>query len=516
MVYNGCMKYSGLNVVFLCVFVAMFVGSLFLIRAQFDVGEVARPDSVVPSEAENPLVPVALAEYVNVRGEKWRVVKGTYDFEATASVDAYPSFVSGILDPLDVQPGETQRMRVVVNDTSALSEVYAEIGHDKGKDIVPLKLVSAGAVSRAEQFKGDFFFDEGGVLTAREEWLAAHPENSASLVASAAAQSIRQYVYEGEWVVHDTHRTTYSTTFYAKSVSGSVNHMTLAWSDPICIITTATGVLNNNCNLTGVSQMDGIDGYNLNLNGYAINLGSGAKFGMAPGNSVTKSALVGSGIFLGPSGSKGTLVKQYVYYPDADSDGYPSSSLIRSFSSASALSGYIRMSAAPGTDKRNPTADCYENPADLTVSAQAHPGQTLYFYNRGLMPGYDFDCDGSITPTFNNSSNPATVLLQTLCGYHKTRDVPLEYTNDFLDIAPSDCGQQYTASGGATCTGTCLSGTCGGGGMRNGIEIAASGLFEKFKNFLVPIAEAIPWVPRYGFYRTNSTLYSVTVYSLCH
>lgn len=403
MVYNGYMKNSALNIAFLCIFVVVFIGTLFLIRAQFNVGEVSRPDTLPFVQDETTLVPVALAEYVNVRGEKWKLARGNYEFEVSAAADVYPQFVSGVLDPLDVKPGETQKMRVVINSTSALVEVVAEITHDKGKDIVPLRLVSAGAVSHAAQFKKDFFFDERGILTTREEWTATHKENSASLVASVEAQSIRQYVYEGEWVVHDTHRTTYNTVFRAKDDLGKSNFLTLAWSDPVCDMEqtnlSTRRQLKVDCSLTGA--IDGVDGFDLFLNGLTINTGTGGIFAYAPGNSLTSIAT--SGAKTGGQlvrGTSGKITKQYVYYEDGDLDTYPSSSLNVFVNNATSWIGYIRMPNAPGADKRNPTPDCYDS------NASAKPGQTAFFStNRGDL-SFDYNCNGKQQYLYTTSVDP--------------------------------------------------------------------------------------------------------------
>lgn len=530
MVYNRDMKNSALNIVFLCVFVAMFVGSLFLIKAQFNVGEVARPDVTPASDsagASSPLVPVALAEFVNVRGEHWRLPKGKSEFDVAMAADVYPQFVSGSLDPLDVHPGETQKMRVVINSTSALSEVYAEVSHDNGKDIVPLRLVSAGAVSFSSQFEKPFFFDEKGVLTTREEWAASHKDGTASLVQKVSAESLRQYVYEGDWVVHDTSRTTYKTVFFVKDESSRSNHLELAWSDPVCNISATSTALQGACVLSSSADVDGIDGFNMTLTsssiGYSITISNGATFAYAPGTSITKGNGPGAAIIL--SGSpKGKIVKQYVYYEDWDADGYPTSTLVRyASSSAGPWTGYIRMSSTTGADKRNPVKDCYENKGDndLVMSQRSHPGQTLYYWDRGLKPNYDFDCDGVSTETYNNTSNPTNALRNQLAGY-RTTGQSNTWACDVMGVSGTGagCGGQYTATAGSfTCTGTCQQNVCfSAGGMKQSEQnnVARFNILDSLRNFIAPRAEAIPWVPQFGFYdATTFSNYSIVVYELC-
>lgn len=407
------------NFVFLGLLAGLFLGILFLIKAQFNVGEVAIPDvsPVVTNEVSSPVIPVALAEFVNIRGEHWRIPKGRAEFDSITSADVYPQFVSGVLDPLDVHPGDTQKMRIVVNNTTALTEVYAEVEHDKGKDKVPLMLVSAGAVSVMDQFNKPYFFDEKGTLVMKEEWAASHTDKErASLFETAKAQSLRQYIYEGSWVAHDTHKTTYRTTFFAVDDLARKNHLELAWSDPVCTIATTTisllRILKTTCNgLTTPTDVDGIDGFNLDLNGKTIVLQGGATFAYAPGYSITMLAggtgpkQVGSSITILKSAGGGRIVKQYVYYDDADNDGYPSGTLTLSVSSSPTWANHVRMPSVPGTDKRNPTPDCYD------TNANAKPGQTSYFsVNRGD-GSFDYDCDSADTRVYNSSTtfNPATI-----------------------------------------------------------------------------------------------------------
>ncbi len=63
--------------VFLGILFGLFLGILFLIRTQFNVGSVvvSLPVSTAPSIAASPVVSAALAEFVNAKGEHWRVLK---------------------------------------------------------------------------------------------------------------------------------------------------------------------------------------------------------------------------------------------------------------------------------------------------------------------------------------------------------------------------------------------------------------------------------------------------------
>ncbi|MEK7465490.1 MAG: hypothetical protein AAB631_01810 [Patescibacteria group bacterium] len=452
------------NLVFLGLLLGLFLGILFLIKAQFNVGEVAM--SVLPpvatSEVSSPIASVALAEFVNIKGERWRIPKGKAEFDSITSADVYPQFVSGVLDPLDVHPGDTQRMRIVINDTAALTEVYAEVGHDKGKDKVPLVLASAGAVSVTDQFDQPVFFDEKGVLVAKEEWMAKHTsEERTSLFETAKAQSLRQYVYEGSWVAHDTHKTTYRTTFFAIDALARKNHLELAWSDPVCTIATTTTPrsLTGPCFLSSVSDVDGIDGFDLDLNAKSITISGGATFAYAPGNNITLLAggtgakQAGSAITILKSSGGGNIVKKYVYYDDIDNDRYPpASTLLARYTSSSPIwVGHVRMSAAPvgaTLDTRQPVMDCYDS------NYNAKPGQTSYFYTQRGDGSFDYDCSGLETKVYNSSSmfNPATIK-PTIIAWNPT--IPVGggchiITADTDTFAT--CGTSHTV-GLSTCTG---------------------------------------------------------------
>lgn len=450
------------NLVFLGLLLGLFLGILFLIKAQFNVGEIAMPvlPPVATNEVSSPIASVALAEFVNVKGEHWRIPKGKQDFEVSSAADLYPQFVSGTLDPLDVHPGDTQKMRIAVNNTSALTEVYAEVEHDKGKDKVPLTLVSAGAVSFADQFSRPFFFDETGALVAKEEWIVKHTDRErASLFETVKAQSLRQYIYEGTWVAHDTHKTTYRTTFFAVDDLTRKNHLELAWSDPVCFIATTTSPrqLFKACSLSGASDIDGIDGFNLDLHANSITLSGGATFSYAPGTSVTTLAggtgikQAGSSVTVLKSSGGGNIVKKYVYYDDVDNDGYPSGTLTRSVNSSPSWINHVRMSSAPvgaDLDTRNPVADCYD------TDANAKPGQTSYFYAPRADGSYDYDCSGLETKIYNKAttSDPATIK-PTIMAWNPT--IPTgggchSITADTDTYAT--CGTAHTV-GLSTCTG---------------------------------------------------------------
>lgn len=188
-----------------------------------------------------------------------------------------PNFTGVVIDPEDVKLGQTQTMTVTINDEKApIKEVIAEIETDKGIIKNTLNKISGT--------------DQNGV-------------------------------WQGSWIVKDTHDTTYVTTFKAVNKIGEKGEARLSWTDPGCSADANKGTsftTTINCTITGV---DGADG---------------GTFTIAAGHTVMISAgaTLVAGIFTIPTGG-GTLISNstgginvastnVICMNDADADNYSS------------------------------------------------------------------------------------------------------------------------------------------------------------------------------------------------
>ena len=206
---------------------------------------------------ESPLAAVSLAYYKNAKGEPWAVPTGDYSFQS-ASLETYPKFVLGNINPLDVSIGQTQTMQIIVRDNVPLTKVWAEVENDKSTDVIPLKVGASSTVSYntienqkylVDSNTGKLIVNDGGHRTPVVLALIQ------SLFQKAEAEQAVDYSYSGSWVVHDTRTITYHTTFYATDTQGRTAKMVMAWSDPCSIGT--NGYLQGICSLA--NSTDGTD-----------------------------------------------------------------------------------------------------------------------------------------------------------------------------------------------------------------------------------------------------------------
>ena len=138
-----------------------------------------------------------------------------------------PEFTKAVIDPEDVKLGEKQTMTVSVKDEKAtIVSVIAEIETDKGKINHPLFLKNGDA-------------SDG--------------------------------VWEGSWIVKDTHDTTYVTIFRAKNKIGETGEARISWTDPGCGCTGTNCTISGNCTVSGT---DGADGGTLTINGGTVTISS--------------------------------------------------------------------------------------------------------------------------------------------------------------------------------------------------------------------------------------------------
>jgi hypothetical protein len=264
-----------------------------------------------------------------------------------SSAHRSPQFYKAVIDPEDVRVGEKQTMTVYVKDGKAqIVEVIADIETDNGAVKHPLTLKSGRP-------------DDG--------------------------------VWEGSWVVHDTHDTTYVTVFTAKNSLGETAQSRLSWTDPGCGCTGTDCTVSSSCTVSGV---DGADGGTLTVSG-SITVPAGAT--LVYGSTLNVSGTLNVN-------STGVLQSGDICMTDADSDGYAANTTQYADGSSCASGRRRRYLMASIT-----TLDCYES------NGNAHPNQTAYFtYSRGD-GSYDYNCDGSTT---KNSQYNCTYDARCITGIH--------------------------------------------------------------------------------------------------
>jgi len=264
-----------------------------------------------------------------------------------------PNFTKAIIDPEDVKVGQRQTMTVYVSDDKAsITEVIAEIETDNGI------------------FKQPLTFKSG---------------------------TNRDGVWEGSWIVKDTHDTTYVTVFKAKNTVGESGEARISWTDPGCSCTGQACTVSTTCTVSGV---DGADGGTLTISGGGITVASAA--------TLIAGALVVSGGYLvknDDSGIVNILSTNTICMTDADSDNYPANTT----QIANCTSGRRRYLMTSIT-----STDCYDVLTGVNIGcdgttkdkgACAYPGQDEWFtVNRGDS-SFDYNCDTSETKEFNNMGN---------------------------------------------------------------------------------------------------------------
>ena len=411
-----------------------------------------------PQKAVAPASESAAFEkpYTNEKGEKWGpLMQNAYLFQVASAESAEPKFLEGKIDPLDVHVGDVQKFRIVVQSPAGIKSVIAEIETDNGE--VKVSLSRTGRASIKDMFPPRYKVDGWGTLNILTQKQIAEKverelakERVGVLGKASAAEKLvpggldgEKEVWEGEWVVRDTHVRNYHTTFVAEDLAGRTNSLTMAWSDPCNLPATGGGpaTLRNPCVL-GAGETDGWDGGNLEIApGVDLGLQSNSTFVWNNGNSIT----VNGSIYLSPDNTS-KLSRTYLYYTDTDGDRYASNSTKRADSNLS-LSGYVRRSSALGVN------DCYEaNPA-TTNAELAFPGQTQYFsVNRGD-GSFDYNCD-----TVQTVQYPPTIVPSCTCELARVPD--LKYLASLSSLAGVQLAREATPCRTGVCT-TSVAGTPG-------------------------------------------------------
>jgi len=275
-----------------------------------------------------------------------------------------PQITEAIIDPVDVHVGDTQIMTVKVMDkTNTVTSVTAAIETDTG--------IKTEALSLIQQLSGG------------------------------------RTVWEGSWVVVDTHSATYRTTFTVTNDVGESTSATLTWTDPCAPATGGAWTLDDNCNIA-TNSVHGVSNGDFTVSGsFDMTIDAGATFVWNPGQSI----IISSGSLIIADGAQ--LRQTFLWMGDDDGDGYPSNGTMyygdtapsgetgvyvkRSTLSTYTSFDYNESDAAvfPGTSCGSNMA-CSDANADGTCSAKAAGEQGL---------GACARCDGVAFFAINTGDN---------------------------------------------------------------------------------------------------------------
>ncbi|MCX6749251.1 MAG: hypothetical protein NTW17_00705 [Candidatus Pacearchaeota archaeon] len=291
---------------------------------------------------------------------------GVERLEYTISGEGYPEFKNAVVDPLDVSLGDLQTFTVTVYSPNTITNVNSHTELDySSSDLTFIKIGQDG-------------------------------ENE---------------IWSANWIVLDTHVDTYTTIITATDSGGNTDSITLTWTDAVDCNTliplsnqNGPYTITQDCSLNpGV--VGGLMGGMLSLgsSGNAVNLTLNA-------NSVLVThgfqLVLGSGSHIIKTSSASIRTQGYLYYSDADEDGYAGDSTTMIYSATGPThSGYVLINSSLGTD-------CYDQNAD------AYPGQTAWFTAHRGDGSWDYDCSSGSTPEISGGvgSMPAVGQCDTNSG----------------------------------------------------------------------------------------------------
>jgi hypothetical protein len=246
-----------------------------------------------------------------------------------------PVFTKVIIDPEDARLGQKQTMTAYIKDDKApILEVIAEIKTDNKIIQVPLQRISGT--------------DQDGV-------------------------------WEGSWVVEDTHDTTYTTIFKALNKENESSEIKLSWTDPGCSTDANHGtnlVISSSCTISGV---DGADGGLFNITtGGTVTISSGATLVAA------RLAIKGGVLIKNVNSIISVSSNNIICMTDSDADGY-SPTTTQYWETGSCSAGKRRRYLLTSITN----TDCYD------YNANARPGQTTCYSSHRGDGSFDYNCDGS-------------------------------------------------------------------------------------------------------------------------
>ena len=294
-------------------------------------------------------------------------------YQVMQSSSSTPKIVQATIDPLGVHVGDTQHLSVVLQDPNQIVSAEALIQTDHGTTTLKLALVGPTQVS--ELLPQKYYIDSQNNLA----FVNSAAPVAAGTTGVALAATGGDETYSGSWLVHDTHDTTYITTFVVKDSAGNTNSVVMAWSDACAgFPMNGAGAMTNNCT---VSSIDGVENGSVTI-GSPNTLTLNAPFVYNPGYNVN---ITNGTISIGTGGvlEQGFL---YAINNDGDSSGKASSTIFST--SSTTPSGYVHRYFL------NDVGDCDDTDANV------YPGQTKSFTTISNGGTWDYNCDGSVTKEF--------------------------------------------------------------------------------------------------------------------
>jgi hypothetical protein len=358
---------------------------------------------------------------------------GKQTFQITQAAGVWPKIVQATIDPPNVHVGDVQKLSVVVESPVGIASVTATIKTDHKTITVPLELV--GPTPTADILSERYYIDGNNKLAFVGNGSVPVAEKSGAYVAEAAEPPA--LTYAASWTVEDTHNITYHTTFVVKDNFGTTNSVTLAWSDACGIPQGGNWTMTTSCSL---SSNDGVDNGSATIQSGTLTIPNGVSFAFNSGQHITISS--GGSIAVA---SGGQLYKAYIFWLDADGDGWAQNTTMY-FKPSPSYTYYVRRYAAYGSTDCNdydPTiwnlngfvyytdadgdgygdpntsnetyacsnsapalpagyvyngSDCYDH------NANAYPGSSFYSWQNRGDGSFDYNCDGWPTQMFSTYS----------------------------------------------------------------------------------------------------------------
>ncbi len=418
---------------------------------------------------------VQFKTFINKKGEQWNLPLGKYNFViAQAATNEGPIFLEGEIDPPDVHVGDTQWLRVIVQSSAGIKQVTAHIETDTGIKELPLNKV--GSVSYLDMIPNKYLVKNGVLeILSTKQAKKLHGQKIAaekkSFFSKASAQDGEKEKWENSWIVHDTHNTTYKTTFVVEDNAGLTNTLTLAWSD-LCGIPINGDYKDGAWKLeeigsctVSVGQLDGIERGDVIIGGGGTLTVDGT-FVFNSGKKIDLTAKDGSKISIWENGQ---IKKTSMWYCDTDGDGYTPTGQIGTIYAQDTkpacgggggggfnnlLQRVVKLFKPQPTlsaEICGPTTAVYavrryifngnESLKDCDEGSQyAHEGSTVFCEIPRGGGSFDYNCDLSITKQFTTIAS---------CGYAPQGCYNGCYSscNQFLtpgwkDSPAPDCGHQ--------------------------------------------------------------------------
>lgn len=167
---------------------------------------------------------------LNANGQIFKIKTGKNQFTVSGGRDDAPRIIQGEIDPLDVRPGDTQRMKIVIQSEKEIASVIAQIETDKG--IVEVPLVFEGKTAQKDILPNPYFINEKRELVILPIQKASDNIAKSSIIKVSEAIGADRLTYSGSWIVKDTIAKKYRTKISVVDVDGIENSITMAWSDP--------------------------------------------------------------------------------------------------------------------------------------------------------------------------------------------------------------------------------------------------------------------------------------------